>query len=96
MFVFVCLNDKYNEASLVLDTLTKTLEYSQMIDKPTNFINGTSSCINLIVSSNVNFNHECKIEQSVFDKYHHKMTFGKLNLKVPLFWLLYAESEFYP
>ena len=40
------------------------------IDEPTHFINGTSSCIDLIFSSNVRFIKNYGIEQSIYEKCH--------------------------
>ena len=49
-----CASDKNNTAGMELDNITMTSGYNQMIDKPTHYINESSSCIDLIFSSNVN------------------------------------------
>ena len=45
-----CSSDKDNKAGCELDNITTSAGYSQMIDKPTHFINESSSCIDLIFS----------------------------------------------
>ena len=49
---------KNNPAVIELDNITTTSGYNQMIDKPTYFISESSSCIDLIFSSNVNLNEK--------------------------------------
>ena len=55
-----------------------------MIDKPTYFINESSSCIDLIFSSNVNLTENCGIEQSLYKSCHHSIIYGTLNFNIPL------------
>ena len=54
-----------------------------MINKPTHFINETSSCIDLIFSSNVNLAKNCGAEQSLYEKCHHNIIYGTLNFNIP-------------
>ena len=49
-----------------------------MIDKPTHYINESSSCIDLIFSSNVN------LEQSLYETCHHNIIYGTTNFNIPL------------
>ena len=56
-------SDKNNTAGIELDNITTTFGYNQMIDKPTHYINESSSCIDLIFSSNVNLTKTCGVEQ---------------------------------
>ena len=46
-----CTNGKVNTAEFELDNITTTVGYIQMLNKPANFINESSACINLIFSS---------------------------------------------
>ena len=55
-----------------------------MIDKPTHYINESSSCIDLIFSSNVNLSKNCGVEQSLHEKCHHSSIYGSLNFNIPL------------
>ena len=52
-----------------------TSGYTQMIDKPTHYINNSSSCIDLIFTSNVNLAKNCRVEQSLYEN---------LNFNIPL------------
>ena len=79
-----CSSDENDIAGLEIDNITTTAGYSQLINKPTHFINGTSSCIDLIFSSNVSFIRNYGIEQSIYEKCHHNITYGTLDFNVPL------------
>ena len=63
-----CTTDKDNTAGLELNSITATAGYSQMINKPTHFIQHTSSCIDFIFSSNTSFVKNCVSEQSIYMK----------------------------
>ena len=67
-----------------LDNITMTSGYNQMIDKPTHCINESSSCIDLIFSSNVNLTKNCRVEQSLYKKCHHNIICGTLDFNIPL------------
>ena len=85
-------SDKNNTAGLEIDNITTTAGYSQLINKPTHFINGTSSCVDLIFSSNVSFIRNYGIEQSIYEKCHHNITYGTLDFSVPAPPLYYREN----
>ena len=61
-----------------------TSGYNQIIDKPTHYNNESSSCIDLIFSTNVNFTKNCGVEQSLYEKCHHNVISGTLNFNIPL------------
>ena len=71
----------------MIDNITTTTGYSQVINKPTHFIKETSFFIDLIFSSNVNYG----IEQSIYQKCHHNITYGTLDFSVPVPPLFYTE-----
>ena len=73
-----CGSNKNNVAVLEIDNITTKPGYGQLINKPTHFINGTSSCIDLIFSSSVSFIRNYGIEQSIYEKCHHNITYGTL------------------
>ena len=54
-----CASDKNIKAGLELDKIATTSGYNQMIDKTTHGINESSSCINLVFSSNVILSKNC-------------------------------------
>ena len=47
-------------------------------------MNGTSSCIYLIFSSNLSFIRNYGIEQSIYEKCRHKITYSTPDFNVPL------------
>ena len=79
-----CASDKNNTAGIELDSITMTSGYNQMIGKPTHFINESSSCIDLIFSSNVNLTKNCGVEQSLYKSCHHNIIYGTLNFNIAL------------
>ena len=79
-----CASDKSSTAGIQLDNITMTSGYNQMIDKPTHYINESSSCIDLIFSSNVNLTKNCGVEQSLYEKCRHNIIYGTLNFNILL------------
>ena len=79
-----CTTDKNNTAGLEIDSITTAAGYSQMINKPTHFINESSSCIDLIFSSNTSFVKNCGSELPIYEKCYHNIIYGTLNFNVPL------------
>ena len=79
-----CASDGNNAAGIELDNITTTSCYNQMIDKPTHYINESSSFIDLIFSSNVNLTKYCGVEQSLYETCHHNIIYGTLNFNIPL------------
>ena len=79
-----CACDKHNTAGIELDNITTTFGYNQMIDKPTHYINESSSCIDLIFSSNVNLTKNCGVEQSLYKACHHNIIYGTPNFAMVL------------
>ena len=79
-----CASDKSNTTGIELDNITMTSGYNQMIDKPTHYINESSSCIDLIFSSNVNLTKNCGVEQSLYEKCRHNIIYGTLNFNILL------------
>ena len=67
-----------------LDTIISTAGYSQIIDKPTHFTNNSSSCIDLIFTSNPSILVDSWIEKSLSNSCHHDFIYGKINFRVPL------------
>ena len=55
-----------------------------MINKPTDVINESSCCINLIFSSNTSFIKNCGSELSIYEKCHHNIIYGTLNFDITL------------
>ena len=55
---------------------------SQIIDKPTHILSNSSSCIDLIFTSAINFISESGVLPSLFPRCHHQVVFVKVNFKV--------------
>ena len=66
-----------------LDSLTLSAGYNQITDKPTHVIN-TMSCIDLIFCTNQRVISNHGVDVSIFDKCHHNIIYGKINIRVPL------------
>ena len=50
-----CSTDKNNKARIVLENITSTAGYNQIINRPTHFTNASSSCIDLTFSLNTTY-----------------------------------------
>ena len=77
-------NDITNFAGKEIDFLTSSAGYTQIIDKPTHVINKSKSCIDLIFCTNQNVISKYGVDTSLFDKCHHNVIYGKINIRVPL------------
>ena len=62
-----CNSDRSNRAGIDLHNITTSAGYSQLINEPTHFINKTSSCIDLIFSSDLNITRNCGIEKAIHE-----------------------------
>ena len=60
-----CTTDKDNTAGPELDSITTIAGYNQMVNKCTYIINESSSCIDLVFSSNTIFVKNCENELSI-------------------------------
>ena len=73
--------DKENNEGCEISFLTSSAGYSQLIDQPTHITKESSSCIDLIFTSNPSF---ISAFSSLYEKCHHNLIYGKINLNVPL------------
>ena len=76
--------DKNNAAGETLQTYTTTVGYSQLIDQPTDCVNGSSTCIDSIFTSNTNLVTDFGVDSTLYKTCHHNLIFGKINFIVPL------------
>ena len=67
-----------------LDSLTLPAGYNHIIDKPTHFLNNSMSCIDLVFCTNHSAILKNGVDVSIFDKCHHNINYGKINIPVPL------------
>ena len=79
-----CQNDITNSAVQEIDSLTLSAGYNQIIDKPTHIVNNSMSCIDLFFCTNQNRISNYGVDVSIFNKCHHNIIFGKVNIRVPL------------
>ena len=79
-----CTIYKDNTEGHEIDSIATTAGHSQMINKPTHFINESSSCIDLIFSSNTSFIKNCGSELSIHEKCHRHNIYETLNFDIPL------------
>ena len=75
-----------NGTQVIMRTkLGKTLILlQQLIDQPTHVINYKLSCINLLFRTNGKLLCDAGVELTIYDKCHHKVIYGSLNLSIPL------------
>ena len=74
-------NDITNFAGKEIET---SAGYTQIIDKPTHLINKSKLHIDLIFCNNQNVISKYGVDASLFDKCHHNVINGKINIRVPL------------
>ena len=67
-----------------LDTTTLTAGYTQIIGKPTHFTKHSSSCTDLIFTSNPSILVDSGIKKSLCSSCHHNIIYGKIDFEVPL------------
>ena len=81
----LCSQDVTNSHWSIIDTLTSTSGYHRLINLPTHMTNTSSSCIDLVFTSNPNLITEFGIEKFLYaGSCHHSIVFGKMNLNVSL------------
>ena len=77
-------NDITNSAGQEIDSLTSSVGYKQIIDKPTHVINNSMSCIDLIFCTNQNVISNYGVDVSMFKKCHRNAIHGKIDICVTL------------
>ena len=77
-------NDITNSAGQEIDSLTWSPGNKQIIDKPNHNVNNSISWIDLLSCTNQNTISNYGVDDSVFNKCHHNLIFGKVNIRVPL------------
>ena len=75
---------KNNAAQEIPQTYATTEGYSQLVNKPTDCANGSSSCIDLIFTSNTNLVTDFEVDPTLYKTRHYNLIFGKINFNIPL------------
>ena len=73
-------NDTTNIEESKIDILTDSFGFNQIIKEPTHILNNSSSCIDLILTSQPNLVIESGVHSSLHPNYHHQITYVKFNL----------------
>ena len=79
-----CPSNKDNKAGQVIDTFATTSGYTQMIGQRTHIINDKSPCIDSVSTTNSKLLCGVGVEQTIYNKCHHNIIYGSLNLNIPL------------
>ena len=77
-----CPSDKDSKSGQDIDTFTTTFGYTQMIGEPVHIMNDKSSCIDLLFTTNSKLLYD--VEQTIYNKCHHNIINGSLNLDILL------------
>ena len=75
-------NDITNVNGTLIDSLTTTNGFKQLISDTTHIIPQSMSCIDLIFTDQPNYIIDCGTHPSLNKNCHHQITFCKLNLRV--------------
>ena len=75
-------NDITTYEGFKIDGVTSDFELQRIIKKPTNIIGDSSSCIDLIFTTQPNLVLESGVYSSLHSNCHHHITFAKFNLKI--------------
>ena len=71
-----------NTEGLKIDILTVSFDFSQIINEPTLILSNSSSCIDLIFTSQPNLVIESGVHSSLHANFHHQTTYVKFNLNI--------------
>ena len=75
-------NDSTNFEGSNIDFSTSSFCFHQIINKPTDILNNSSSCIDLIITTQSNLVMESVVHSSLHANYHHQLPYAKFNLNV--------------
>ena len=76
--------DNENNDGRKITLLTSSAGYSKLIDQATYTTKESSSCIDLIFTSNLSFISASGVELALYEKCHHNLIYRKINFNVPL------------
>ena len=81
---------KENNEGREISFLTSSTGYSHLIDQPTRITKESSSCIDLIFTSNPNFISASGVEPSLYQKCDHYLICGKISFNAPFRYRIYV------
>ena len=77
-----CINDKSNYEGTKIDCFAIEYELKQVINEPTHLLENSSSCIDLIFTSQPNLVMDAGIHPSLHASCHHQIVYAKFNSKI--------------
>ena len=78
-----CYNkDKTDFKSNTIENITLQVELDQLINEPTHILETSSSCIDLVFTSQINLAMESVVHYSLHSSCHHQVVFAKFTLKI--------------
>ena len=77
-----CKNDITSHEGPILDAVTSNYGLHQLIQEPTHILNLSSSCIDLVFTSQPNLVMESGVHSSLNTNCHHQVVFEKFNLSI--------------
>ena len=72
--------DKENFEGREINIITRAVGYSQLMNQPKHITKDSLSCIDLIFTSNPDLNNSSGVEMSLFEKCHHNIVHGKIDI----------------
>ena len=73
-------NDKTTTERCKITNLTSQYELKQIINQPTHILNNSSSCIDLLFTSQPNLVMESGVHSSLYSNCHHQITYARFSL----------------
>ena len=77
-----CINDKSNCEETKIDCLAIEYDLKQVINEPTHLLENSSSCTDLIFTSQQNLVMDAAVHPSLHANCHHQIVYAKFNLKI--------------
>ena len=76
------INDSTTSQGIVLENITSQFGLQQIIKEPTHILDNSSSCIDLIFTSQPNLIIESGVYPSLHPNCHHQLVYAKFNLQI--------------
>ena len=77
-----CKNDITTTEGKAIENISSQFGLHQMINEPTHILESSSSCIDLIFTSQPNLITESGVHPSLHPNSHHQIIFAKFNLEI--------------
>ena len=77
-----CSQDSTNFEGITIESVTSQFGLSQIITEATHILESSSSCIDLIFTTQPNLVVESGVHPSLHPNYHHQIVFAKFNLRI--------------